>query len=80
MHRESYFSGKKRKKTVTGIIRDRMAECVGIYPAEEFAGDCELHRQTGGTHSCYLGVKTNAYAAWKISEDITHWINVSAMH
>ena len=25
--------------------------------AEEFAGDCELHRQTGGTHSCYLGVR-----------------------
>ena len=24
--------------------------------------------------------ETNAYAAWKISEDITHWINVSAMH
>lgn len=22
----------------------------------------------------------NAYAVWKISEDITHWINVSAMH
>ena len=32
LHRESYFSGKKRKKTVTGITRDRMAECVGIYP------------------------------------------------
>ena len=25
--------------------------------AEEFAGDCELHRQTGGTHSCYLESK-----------------------
>lgn len=25
--------------------------------AEEFAGDSELHRQTGGTHSCYLGVR-----------------------
>lgn len=24
--------------------------------AEEFAGDCELHRKTGGTHSCYLGI------------------------
>ena len=32
LHRESYFSGKKRKKTVTGITRDRMAECVGICP------------------------------------------------
>lgn len=25
--------------------------------AEEFAGDSKLHRQTGGTHSCYLGVR-----------------------
>ncbi len=25
--------------------------------AEEFAGDSELHRQTGGTHSCYLGIR-----------------------
>ena len=32
LHRESYFSGKKRKKTVTGITRDRMAECVDICP------------------------------------------------
>ena len=25
--------------------------------AEKFSGDSELHRQTGGTHSCYLGVR-----------------------
>ena len=24
--------------------------------AQEFTGDSELHRQTGGTHSCYLGI------------------------